>query len=390
MELNEEVEEKEEILEAPKFTVLDIENLNLTSLTHPNIEKNTDFLFLKTQLQRYYGDRKLPYNKQMMHKNHSPSWKERLYHSLYNLLNEMVFTRDPILQLKLLDDVKNWYLKKVRNFLPGIKKIGKNELDAESTETSSFTAYNRSTTNQSFETPRLDYSLSPVSGAKTPVMPKPIHWQSKWIYKKKPTIRLIGWEKQKFIPEPVTVERSKLADLEIDKARTEKAFALKQSRFYKNPGNEDPESDTEKNEIRSKSTKPAEHYDFRMIGNMNSGSVSPGIRPSNFETQNANSSPSIRSKTEHLFTPDKLDELAKQRIEEIMMTKMKLASKKVSCQYDYLESGLFLNDFDLSAQNTTPFYIPKGNEHLLTNTGMKDVISKKKKKKKKKKKSKAN
>lgn len=105
--------------QAPAVTKYD-----LRTLRHSNLETDRTFTELKSKLEEYYEDRKLPTHRQQVLPYRPGHWKEVLYNSLLVLLSEVTFTNNGAQQQDLLARVKKWYDEKTapRKKLPALIK----------------------------------------------------------------------------------------------------------------------------------------------------------------------------------------------------------------------------------------------------------------------------
>lgn len=83
------------------------------TLRHPNLDFNLDFCEMKESLILYLSEKQKPKHKQTLMPEKSTQWKEQLFDDLHELLGEVVFTSDPVQQLKVLERVVTWYRTKV-------------------------------------------------------------------------------------------------------------------------------------------------------------------------------------------------------------------------------------------------------------------------------------
>ena len=79
---------------------------SLNSLHHPFLESLPSFQDLLYSLTVFYEE-KSKINSTITR------WKEVLHNSLHSLLNELIYTNDKTLQLKLLDKITKWYYSKI-------------------------------------------------------------------------------------------------------------------------------------------------------------------------------------------------------------------------------------------------------------------------------------
>ena len=79
---------------------------SLESLRHPFLESLPQFQDLLSQLRSFYEEKS-------KNKSKSTRWKTVLHNSLHSLINELIYTEDRPLQLKLLEQVSQWYNSKI-------------------------------------------------------------------------------------------------------------------------------------------------------------------------------------------------------------------------------------------------------------------------------------
>ena len=84
---------------------------SLESLNHPFLESLPLFQDLLSELKAFYAEKST-------NKWKATRWKSVLYNSLHNLINELIYTEDRSLQLKLLEQVSQWYNSKITPVKP--------------------------------------------------------------------------------------------------------------------------------------------------------------------------------------------------------------------------------------------------------------------------------
>jgi len=85
-------------------------NATMDTLRNPFLDTQSTFIDLKSQLEQFYKEKS---------EGHEPTkWKEVLFNSLHSLLNEVIFTSDRGLQLKLLSKIVKWFYSKVNPSKP--------------------------------------------------------------------------------------------------------------------------------------------------------------------------------------------------------------------------------------------------------------------------------
>lgn len=77
----------------------------MDALRNPFLDTQPTFIDLKSQLEQFY--------KEKSEGLEPTKWKEVLFNSLHSLLNEVIFTSDRGLQLKLLSKIVKWFYSKV-------------------------------------------------------------------------------------------------------------------------------------------------------------------------------------------------------------------------------------------------------------------------------------
>lgn len=131
-------------------------NDDYRTLRHKNLDYNPDFCEMKQLLVLYLAEQQLPKGKRTLMLDKSDVWKQQLFDNLHELLGEVVFTRDPELQLKVLDRVRAWYTAKVnikaRSVSPSLHK---------KTTSAPFESYDRSFS-------RLSTNVTPIKELEAP------------------------------------------------------------------------------------------------------------------------------------------------------------------------------------------------------------------------------
>jgi hypothetical protein len=84
---------------------------SLDSIKDPYLESLESFQSLVNSLKKFYEEKSNPTAR-------TTKWKELLHNSLHSLLVEATYTNDKSLQLKLLDQINNWYNSKTNKKLP--------------------------------------------------------------------------------------------------------------------------------------------------------------------------------------------------------------------------------------------------------------------------------
>ena len=74
------------------------------------LNKEPKFVELREALDMYHNDLKRQVS--LIHKDRSSSWKKTLYNSLYNLLNEIILTKNVILRQRWLHQTYEWYFNR--------------------------------------------------------------------------------------------------------------------------------------------------------------------------------------------------------------------------------------------------------------------------------------
>ncbi|OMJ79123.1 hypothetical protein SteCoe_20913 [Stentor coeruleus] len=91
---------------------------SLEALRHPYLETFPAFQDLLSHLTSFYNEKADPLIR-------TTKWKEVLHNSLNSLLSELIYTTDRRLQLKLLNDIFNWYYSKIKPTRSATPQIGK-------------------------------------------------------------------------------------------------------------------------------------------------------------------------------------------------------------------------------------------------------------------------
>jgi hypothetical protein len=91
---------------------INLSELDLRHLSHPDINSNKQFVFLKSELESYY--------KGFLSSNQSfsPYKLKSIYKNLIVVLTEVIRTKDSFKRLELLDNINKWYLNKLSKPLP--------------------------------------------------------------------------------------------------------------------------------------------------------------------------------------------------------------------------------------------------------------------------------
>ncbi|CAG9335376.1 unnamed protein product [Blepharisma stoltei] len=384
-----------------------LEEINLSLLYHPRLVNNPVFQNLKAEVENYYNERK----DKLTERNFQPhNWKNRFFTSLHGLLNEVVYTDNPEIQLQLLGKVKAWYENKLldNTKFPEIKSRTIEIKDPEAEDNV-----------KPLEEPKIiskDIERKIESPSRiTPYIPKAI----KIIEKPNKQDKIIKSDMFGLkLP-----KRSKTAWMNRPKTTIK---MLREKRAMKNePKNSDSSSDDSepsnnipqiKDENQSFTTQDGNTriYNFKLkslslsyatdhnsdspnnspllphINHAYSSTYEPDVLPNKKEERKSfmssmDSSCRSSSTERHVQTAFPMSRDHNSQLNELISIKNKLASKKLPCTMDVLEIGLLSTNRDIEIA-FDPANLPRGGEMLINNPFLKIKKKKGKKKGKKKKK----
>ncbi|CAG9313842.1 unnamed protein product [Blepharisma stoltei] len=374
---------------------------NLAILRHPNLDFNPTFIFLKEELQKFYRDRRRPFDRQIMHRTHSSNWKERFFTSLQTLLSELTFTEDLELQSKMLEKVENWYNNKI---------VREESIEEEiNLEPKTPVLRVKPKLETSLLVPLRSESMSPQRKSTVPYIPKKLpslikSYEKPLEFKKRlqTSFKNTRNEKKEAL---LPTEIKALNGDETVSTKIERIARLRPATQQERPFTEtSPLVMTSRGEFVMTKSNKANVFDFRATDKTRSTVASPEQSPlgssvnkarvsafsfremdSVFKTQIV--SPSINDEEiANSYQPiSPLNKSVIEQLGEILHVKNRLAARKVSCPYRVLERALYDRELDFN-KSFDPSQLPKGNERLLKNPAYKEEKPKKKGKKKGKKK----
>jgi hypothetical protein len=282
-------------------------SLKADFLDQINLRSNSEFLYLKSELDSYYKNQKSPNTRQK-----SEIWHKNLYLNLNMLLTDIILTQNPIQQLKTLKKAYNWYESKAKN----PKFFGEN--------------YNQNIS--SIKLPLLTVTPTPKKTfLDCEDVSKDLSHRNSI---EELTKRFINIKKKQIESYKGFIQRkSSIKKWAHNKQRNHEDFLFKISTkiISKTP---EPEAKLKKNLEFSTSVL----YDFRS---------SPKRKGSLLDSGFVSSSP--------------------RRVQEIIQIdeiKKKLANKKIPVSSKCLENGISLYE-DITYKKITPYMLPKGGERLL-------------------------